>query len=134
MSAPTLATSHTAGLRFVKLDLHLHTPASECFADRSVSAQAIVKEALEKGLDGIAVTDHNSGAWVDEVKQAATGSGLVVFPGCESVAWEGNEGFISSPYSILHALGPASGEAIGGACGKCSFMTCSTGAVVRSPE
>lgn len=92
MSAPTLATSHTAGLRFVKLDLHLHTPASECFADRSVSAQAIVKEALEKGLDGIAVTDHNSGAWVDEVKQAATGSGLVVFPGCEVSCMGGERG------------------------------------------
>jgi predicted metal-dependent phosphoesterase TrpH len=34
-------------------------------------------------MDGIAITDHNSAAWVDQVQMAAKGSGLVVFPGVE---------------------------------------------------
>jgi len=62
---------HRPGLRFRKLDLHLHTPASKCFADQSATADQIVAAALSKGLDGIAITDHNSGAWVDDVKAAA---------------------------------------------------------------
>ena len=63
-------TSHRHGLRFHKLDLHLHTPASRCFGDKSVTAEMIVADAIQKGLVGIAVTDHNSGAWIDLVKAA----------------------------------------------------------------
>src|SRR5665213_3370409 len=74
---------HRVGLRFKKLDLHMHTPASKCFADRTVTADQIVANAISKGLDGIAVTDHNSGEWIDQVKKAAEGTALVVFPGVE---------------------------------------------------
>jgi PHP family Zn ribbon phosphoesterase len=83
---------HREGLRFKKLDLHLHTPASKCFVDRSVTAGAIVKAALAQKLDAIAVTDHNSGAWVDEVKKAAEKTGLVVFPGVEITCMAGMGG------------------------------------------
>ncbi|HYR21473.1 MAG TPA: PHP domain-containing protein [Chthoniobacterales bacterium] len=83
---------HREGLRFKKLDLHLHTPASKCFVDRNVTADAIVKAALVQKLDGIAVTDHNSGAWVDEVKKAAAKTGLVVFPGVEITCIAGTGG------------------------------------------
>jgi PHP family Zn ribbon phosphoesterase len=83
---------HREGLRFKKLDLHLHTPASKCFADKSVTPEGIVKAALAKQLDGIAVTDHNSGAWVDSVKKAAEGTNLVVFPGVEITCMGGKDG------------------------------------------
>jgi PHP family Zn ribbon phosphoesterase len=83
---------HREGLRFKKLDLHLHTPASKCFADQSVKPEDIVRAAMEKGLDGIAITDHNSGAWIDSVKKAAAGKGLVVFPGVEITCMGGKEG------------------------------------------
>lgn len=71
------------GLRYRKLDLHLHTPASHDFEDKDVTPKQVVQAAIDAGLDGIAVTDHNTGAWVDEVKDAAHGTGLVVFPGVE---------------------------------------------------
>jgi ABC-type Na+ transport system ATPase subunit NatA len=85
-------TDHRPGLRFRKLDLHLHTPASKCFADQSTTADQIVAAALSKGLDGIAITDHNSGAWVDDVRAAAAKTPLVVFPGVEITFAGGKEG------------------------------------------
>ena len=71
------------GLRFKKLDLHTHTPASKCFTDHAVTPEQIIQEALAKGLAGIAITDHNSGDWIDMIKQAAAKTDLVVFPGVE---------------------------------------------------
>ena len=87
-----LQVIHREGLRFKKLDLHLHTPASKCFSDRAETADGIVKAALAKGLDGIAVTDHNSGAWIDQIKEAAKGTNLVVFPGVEITCMAGTGG------------------------------------------
>lgn len=71
------------GLTFRKLDLHVHTPASHDFHDKSVTPDQIVDFALSQGLDGIAVTDHNSGAWIDKLKNAAAGKGLSIIPGVE---------------------------------------------------
>ena len=51
------------GLRFRKIDLHVHTPASKCFLDKKVTAKGIVKSALKAGLDAIAITDHNTGLY-----------------------------------------------------------------------
>lgn len=71
------------GTRWYKCDLHLHTTASLCFHDNSVTAEEWVKRAIEQGLDCVAITDHNTGIGVDEIKKAAEGTGLVVFPGVE---------------------------------------------------
>jgi hypothetical protein len=71
------------GLRFRKADLHVHTPASACFIEQGVGPEDIVERALAEGLVAIAVTDHNTGAWVDRIKEAARGRGLTVFPGVE---------------------------------------------------
>jgi len=72
-----------SGLYFRKLDLHVHTPASKCYIDKSHMAQQIVQSANEKGFNGIAITDHNTAEWIDQIKDAAEESGLVVFPGVE---------------------------------------------------
>ncbi len=71
------------GTRWYKCDLHLHTPASTCFRDQAVSPEQWVKRAIEAGLDCVAVTDHNTGAFIDVIKEAAEGTGLTVFPGTE---------------------------------------------------
>jgi len=71
-----------SGLFFRRLDLHVHTPASSDFVG-DASPEEIVQEALNKGLDGIAITDHNTGEWIDRVKAAASGTDLTVFPGVE---------------------------------------------------
>jgi histidinol phosphatase-like PHP family hydrolase len=70
-------------LAFRKIDLHVHTPKSACFSDASVTPEQIVDAALAAGLDAIAVTDHNSAEAADELRRAASGKGLTIFPGVE---------------------------------------------------
>jgi ABC-type Mn2+/Zn2+ transport system ATPase subunit len=71
------------GTEWYKCDLHLHTTASECFKDKNITPKDWVNEAIAKNLDCVAVTDHNSGKMIDEIKTAAEGTGLTVFPGVE---------------------------------------------------
>jgi hypothetical protein len=71
------------GLRFCAVDLHVHTPASACFLEEGITPQAIVDQAIAAGLHAIAITDHNTAEWVDDVKAAASATSLAVFPGVE---------------------------------------------------
>lgn len=71
------------GSAFRKADLHVHTPRSLCFSEDSVTPQQIVETALDKGLDIIAITDHNSVAAIDEILETAMNKDLFVFPGVE---------------------------------------------------
>jgi PHP family Zn ribbon phosphoesterase len=73
----------TLGNRFCKVDLHVHTPKSECFLEKEVTPEMIVNQAIASGMNAIAITDHNTAEWIDSVKNAASGTGLVVFPGVE---------------------------------------------------
>jgi len=80
-----------SGLRYYKIDLHVHTPGSHDYDDRTIKADAIIKKALDQGLDAIAVTDHNTGEFIDAIKKAAIGR-LIVFPGVEISVAGGKEG------------------------------------------
>lgn len=71
------------GTRWYKCDFHIHTTASECFQDKDITAQQWVEKAIESGLDCVAVTDHNSSLGIDEIKEAAVGTNLTIFPGVE---------------------------------------------------
>ena len=84
--------SFSQGLRFRKFDLQVHTPASKCFSGAQVTPEQIVGEAIKKGLAGIAITDHNTGEWVDKIKEAAQQQPLVVFPGVEIHVPSGQRG------------------------------------------
>lgn len=84
--------SKTFGLQFHKLDLHVHTPASHDFTEKSVSPKMIVERCISRGLRGIAVTDHNAGEWVDKIKEEAKGKRLAVFPGVEIYCTGGKSG------------------------------------------
>jgi len=81
------------GLVYRKIDLHIHTPASKCFDDKSVKPEDIINKALSEGLNAIAITDHNTGEWVDKIKEASRKK-LVVFPGVEISATAGKMGTI----------------------------------------
>lgn len=80
------------GLKFKKFDLQIHTPASDDYKDKKATPEDIVKTAISKGLDGIAVTDHQTGVWVDSIKKAAKGKNLIVFPGVELKVHGGKDG------------------------------------------
>jgi len=71
------------GLQYYKIDLHTHTPASKCYRHREHTPEDIVQVALDKGLYAIAITDHNTAEWIDRMKEAASGTDLVIFPGVE---------------------------------------------------
>lgn len=78
-------------LKIRKLDLHVHTPASHDFPQK-VSFEEIVKKAKVVGLDGIAVTDHNSVSAIDEMVKAGKQHGVAVFPGFEISCHGAKEG------------------------------------------
>lgn len=65
-----------------RADLHVHTVLSPC-AEVEMIPPLIVQSALEKGIDIIAITDHNASANVRAVQKAAEGTGLTVLPGME---------------------------------------------------
>ena len=71
------------GARWFKCDLHLHTPASRCFKDNGVTPEQWVDACINAGLHCVAVTDHNTGEWIDRIKDAARGKSFTVFPGVE---------------------------------------------------
>ncbi|CAC9620662.1 hypothetical protein [uncultured Gammaproteobacteria bacterium] len=71
------------GTRWYKCDLHLHTVASKCFQNETVTAEQWVDRAIEQGLNCVAITDHNTGTSVDSIKEAAKDKNLTVFPGVE---------------------------------------------------
>jgi len=72
-----------SGFPYKKLDLHVHTPKSACYSDMAVTADEIVEAALADGLDAIAITDHNTAAGIEEIRQAALKQRLCIFPGIE---------------------------------------------------
>ena len=79
------------GLEYRKIDLHIHTPVSKCFDDKSVKPEDIIKKALDEKLDAIAITDHNTGEWVDKMKKASKNK-LIIFPGIEISVLGGKNG------------------------------------------
>jgi len=71
------------GTRWFKCDFHLHTIASQCFQDKTVTAEQWVDRAIKEGLDCVAITDHNTNAGIDEIKELGESKGLIVFPAVE---------------------------------------------------
>ena len=63
-------------------DLHIHSCLSPC-ADEDMTPANICGMAHLKGLDVIAVTDHNSARNLPYVKEAADYYGLILLPGLE---------------------------------------------------
>ena len=64
------------------VDLHIHSCLSPC-AEDDMTPNNIVNMALIKGLDIIAITDHNSVRNVKAIMEAGERNGLLVVPGME---------------------------------------------------
>lgn len=65
------------GSRWWKFDFHNHTPASDDYGKGSdqvqykqISHKDWLLNYMRQGIDCVAVTDHNSGAWINPLKQA----------------------------------------------------------------
>lgn len=72
------------GLRWYKCDFHLHTMASRCYKNKEADTiNDWIEEVKNKGLNCIAVTDHNDYRKIDEIKKMGEENNIVVFPGVE---------------------------------------------------
>ncbi len=93
------------GARWWKFDLHTHTPASQDYgkgpdqaSEKGVAPRDWLLGFMRAGIDCVAVTDHNSGQWIDPLKEALAeleadpSNGfrpLWLFPGVEITANDG---------------------------------------------
>ncbi|OJV66762.1 MAG: ABC transporter [Clostridiales bacterium 38-18] len=87
------------GAKWWKFDFHAHSPASDDYGKgdnqsthKQIAAQEWVLNYMRAGIDCVAITDHNSGAWIDQVKTALCNlreqahpeyRPLFIFPGIE---------------------------------------------------
>ena len=97
------------GAVWLKADLHVHTPASRDISEKWANSKAedVVRIALEKELDIIAITDHNTVAWCDDIRTAAKSTSLTVFPGVEISTHQGHVlGIfdVNTPQNIIEDL------------------------------
>jgi len=65
------------GSKWWKFDFHSHTPASDDYRKgpnkaqlKQISHKDWLLDYMRQGIDCVVVTDHNSGAWIDPLKQA----------------------------------------------------------------
>ena len=93
------------GARWWKFDLHTHTPASQDYgkgpnqaSERGIAPRDWLLGFMRAGIDCVALTDHNSGEWIDRLKAAldeleaepcSDFRPLWLFPGVEITANDG---------------------------------------------
>lgn len=65
-----------------KGDLHIHTALSPC-GDNDMTPNNIINMSIIKGLDIIAITDHNSCGNARACMETAVGKDIIVIPGME---------------------------------------------------
>ena len=76
-----------AALTNIKPDLHVHTDAS----DGQYSPLQVISMAVEKGLNLLAITDHDTIDGLERAQDAALQAGIGLIPGVEISAGGGNE-------------------------------------------
>ena len=102
MTADTRQEWPYPGSRWWKFDFHTHTPASADYGKggdqaslRRITPEDWLLGFMRAGLDCVAVTDHNSGEWIDRLKSALSNleeeehddfRPLYLFPGVEVTA------------------------------------------------
>ena len=72
----------------MKVDLHLHD--NKYSTDSHISIEEIVREAKRKGLDGIALTNHENPDVVKEIDELVEKYDFVIFPGVEYLTKDGD--------------------------------------------
>ncbi|MCK9588161.1 MAG: AAA family ATPase [Terrimicrobiaceae bacterium] len=98
MNSPTQPDVPFPGSRWWKFDFHTHTPKSNDYGRGGAAIKGRTPEDwlldfMRSGFDAVAVTDHNSGEWVDALKTAHEGlrahaefREMALFPGAEIAA------------------------------------------------
>lgn len=102
----------------MKFDLHVHTTLSSC---SQLTLEQVLNNAQAKGLDGVCITDHDTMAAVDLLKEGMQENGLCVLIGME-YATRGGDFLLFGPFerlpiglpaeAVLATVGNAGGVAI----------------------
>ena len=78
------------GCSYHRVDLHVHSPFSSDYSgNTAVSSYDFVSAFVARGFDLIAITDHNTGAYIDQAIEARNqiaaeeGKNITVIPGVE---------------------------------------------------
>ena len=69
-------------MRLFRAELHIHTVLSPC-ADIEMLPPLIIEAVIERGINLIAITDHNATANIAAVQEAAIGSDITILAGME---------------------------------------------------
>lgn len=83
----------TIGAKFLRADLHIHSFGefgSYDVVDHTMTPEAIVDKAIEKGLNIISITDHNEIQNVDTALRYSNGKNILVIPGIEVSTTQGH--------------------------------------------
>ncbi len=134
------------GARWWKFDFHTHSPSSDDYgkgpnqaALKGRTPKEWLLDYMRAGIDCVATTDHNSGAWIDRLKSAlaelevekpAGFRSLVLFPGVELsvsggvhvLAIFGPADTTSDIDSLLGAVGFRGMKGSAESCTECSFV------------
>ena len=73
-------------MKYYPFELHCHT----CHSDGSFTPEELILAAKQRGLSGIALTDHNTAAGVKEAVVYGKKYGILVIPGIEWTTFYGH--------------------------------------------
>jgi ABC-type lipoprotein export system ATPase subunit/histidinol phosphatase-like PHP family hydrolase len=128
------------GSRWWKFDFHNHTPASLDYkGDKAITPRQWLHDYLDKGIQCVVVTDHNTGSWIDTLKtelealkqeDVTTWGKMTIFPGVELSC----NGGIHLMAILDPAKGTADIDAIRGSVGYSSTPGDSNGVTSQSVE
>ena len=124
------ATTRHFGANWWKFDFHTHTPKSDDYgkgndqvALKSRTPREWLLDFMRAGLDCVAITDHNSGEWIDDLKsevarmdseKSAEFRPITLFPGVELS--------VNGGIHVIAVFDPnACGSTIVGLLSKCGF-------------
>lgn len=102
---------HAVRSQWYKFDFHTHTPASIDYRGSKIPTEVEwLKALMQAEIDCVAVTDHNSGTWINRLKEAYLNIDksaswyrpLHIFPGCEITVLNG-----SNPVHLLAIFDPS---------------------------
>ena len=81
---------------YYHVDLHVHSPDSEDYrGPKDIAPEDFISSFISRGIDMIAITDHNSGSYIDQAVNASgrlnslNGKSLTVLPGVELSVYPG---------------------------------------------
>lgn len=89
-------------MRWLPFELHTHTPHS----DGTHSLLEMCRAAAELGLEGIALTDHNTVSGLADAEAVSRQTDITIIPGMEWTTFYGHMLTLGAPYCEWRDLGP----------------------------